>query len=490
MMSTIEDLKQDAATQLEAWGLAKQKMQVAVLLDVSRSMENSGFYSNGQVATLAKRLLALAGQLDDNGEVEVFPFGTKFYNPSTPNDNVTPIKIKLSEFTGSDARELALQNKLMEIYGRCEVASISGGTNYSDVLRASREYYFGEAEAPHTVTPVLRLFVTDGGCELSNQPAASEEFIKGSCLPIFDKIVAITTQGEKQFNFLSKEIDQGAILGDSSALPDYQKRCIDNADFKTVHKPDQIHFEMLIDEIAEWLNTAFSFGIISQDLVKIELEKFNAHVAKKRESERARASYFFGPTYTSEKQPHFFVRHKKKLALLAMLTGAAVGFGVGYFGVVAIVGSASALIIGVTTGGIGLAAAVGFILAITLAVWAWNNFISPKDQVAGQSYVPVAAQPQPGADFNRVVEQTPAVTREIQRRMGLHTQKVLKRRAPAPSAPAIAAFSGANPTGMGYIPLPGMGSSSGASSAQDSLAPPSYATVAGDQKNSVGGRGL
>ena len=71
----LVSLAKKAQFNLSKHGLDDARAKVALCLDHSGSMRQA--YASGQVQALAERVLALATQLDDDGAVDVFFFGTE-----------------------------------------------------------------------------------------------------------------------------------------------------------------------------------------------------------------------------------------------------------------------------------------------------------------------------------------------------------------------------------------------------------------------------
>lgn len=70
----LVSLAKKAQFNLSKHGLDGQPAKVALCLDYSGSMRK--VYADGQMQALAERVLALATQLDDDGAIDVFFFGT------------------------------------------------------------------------------------------------------------------------------------------------------------------------------------------------------------------------------------------------------------------------------------------------------------------------------------------------------------------------------------------------------------------------------
>lgn len=107
---------------LKKSGVVKEKiiLRVAGALDISGSMQEN--FRRGHVSDLVDRLLPVADQFDDNGEIDMWAFntGSRELPPATP-----------ANYGGYVEKEL-------------RALGINGGTNYSPVIEAIAHHYFGE----------------------------------------------------------------------------------------------------------------------------------------------------------------------------------------------------------------------------------------------------------------------------------------------------------------------------------------------------------
>lgn len=114
-------------------------VRVGFALDISGSMQHS--YDDGHVQETVDRLLGIAGKFDDNGEMDMWSF-TGSYDALVPAN-------------ASEYGNYVENNILAESARTADGQRVTkwGGTEYSPVMHAIVEHYFGDAPAP--VEPVV-----------------------------------------------------------------------------------------------------------------------------------------------------------------------------------------------------------------------------------------------------------------------------------------------------------------------------------------------
>jgi vWA found in TerF C terminus len=237
--SGLLSLAKTAKEQIDASGLQGSVARVALCLDYSGSMSNR--YRSGEVQKLAEKALALATQFDDDGEIDIFFFGTNAWHAGT--GNIYNYQTVINDM---------IEGKRM------------GTTNYAGAIEAVRDFYgfapapakkslFGRskpgAETPTFAdTPVYVIFETDGVPD--NKTAASDALSHVSKYPIFWKFLSV---GNENIPFLQK-------------LDDLDNRVIDNADYQPVgdvnRLSDQKLFELLLVEYLDWIKAAQAKGML------------------------------------------------------------------------------------------------------------------------------------------------------------------------------------------------------------------------------------
>lgn len=220
------NLRKDAVATLclkkrELTGLTAR---VAVVMDYSGSMEN--LYRRGNVQAILDRLLPLAMQFDDNGEMEVWLFDNNYRR-------IEPIS--LNNYYNYINNENILNKYSM------------GGTKYAPVMQDVINKYTKEEPAN---IPTLVLFITDGDNFDSDKKTTDRLIQSSSNLPIFWQFVGI---GKGPFRYLEK-------------LDDLDGRYIDNANFFSAKDLNQISdkelYDRLLNEYPSWIKEAKSKNIL------------------------------------------------------------------------------------------------------------------------------------------------------------------------------------------------------------------------------------
>lgn len=182
------------------------KARVALVLDYSGSMRH--YYQDGTVQEVIEKMLPLAMQFDDDGNMETWIFDDGFHRLKD---------INLDNFCD---------------YVKNEINYSMGCTCYTPVMEDIRKRYM--VEQPAKIADYV-IFITDGD---NSDHTATTKFMKEvSRDPIFWQFVGI---GNMSFNYLE-------------ALDDMQGRYIDNADFFKVSHPNDITYEQLLNEFPGWL---------------------------------------------------------------------------------------------------------------------------------------------------------------------------------------------------------------------------------------------
>lgn len=191
--------------------------RVALVLDYSGSMEH--LYRNGKVQALIDRLLPVAMQLDDNGELEMWIFENGYHRLET---------ISMENYYQYLKNEDILRKYRM------------GGTNYAPVMKDISNKYLKEEVLDGV--PTLVLFVTDGDNFYRDETDVVIK--KCSKYPIFWQFIGI---GNDSFSYL-RELDE------------MEGRTIDNANFFSVNDLDKISddelYSRLLAEYPQWVKEA------------------------------------------------------------------------------------------------------------------------------------------------------------------------------------------------------------------------------------------
>lgn len=200
--------------------LQNMRARVALVLDFSGSMEN--MFEDGTVQAAIERIMPIASQFDDDGELDLWIFSNGFNRLESVN---------MDNFYGMAER----------IYNKYDM----GGTRYSPVMKDVLDKYIKEDP---DYLPAYIFFLTDGD---NFDKFETELLIKNNCeKPVFWQFIGL---GTDDMSFLE-------------ALDDMEGRTIDNVDFFRLSKPNHISDENLyakiFDEYPSWVKEVRKKGII------------------------------------------------------------------------------------------------------------------------------------------------------------------------------------------------------------------------------------
>jgi hypothetical protein len=240
-MSTIDLRKQIVREISLAKKIQDVKAQVVLVMDYSGSMDE--LYRSGFVQRLIERLVPVAMQFDDNGEMEMY----MFHNSSMRHKNA----VTESNVAGVVSREITPNYRF-------------GGTSYappinaiikdflSDTVITEKKSFFGIKSSTTTQRsasdPVYVIFITDG--QNDDQRDAERAIREASKYGAFFQFIGI---GNARLDFLEK-------------LDDLDGRVIDNANFFQANNLDNMSdkdlYDKMLTEFPQWLTEAKSKGII------------------------------------------------------------------------------------------------------------------------------------------------------------------------------------------------------------------------------------
>jgi len=233
---SLVSLVKRAGVQLEKRGLHGHQAKVALALDISGSMHS--LYSKGSIDELVRRVLALGFLFDDDGEIDIFLFGSGAYHYGGVNtDNYR-----------SFVQDMLRQHRL------------EGGTHYGKVMALVREHYrqqpgFGEI-------PVYVMFATDG--DTFDREESERQIREAAREGIFWQFMAIGTPPNEQKGFFSRLLSSDFRF--LEYLDTMEGRFLDNANFFLVRDPaepsDEALYERLMAEYPQWLAAARERGLI------------------------------------------------------------------------------------------------------------------------------------------------------------------------------------------------------------------------------------
>lgn len=216
-------LKKKAATiVLEKKKLTGVTARVGVVLDISGSMRR--LYKEGVVQEVVERVLAVASQFDDDGELDVWIYDNEFSRLPGATE---------ATFMGYVEKNI-LSNDSVHKFGRNDEPKVM-----EDVIRKYT------AEEPSD-EPVFLVFINDGGCK----PGIKKFVVESSGQPIFWQFVGI---GDSNFDVLRKLDTMGG-------------RVVDNANFFHLDDISQVSdaelYDQLLNEFPMWLKEAKEKGIL------------------------------------------------------------------------------------------------------------------------------------------------------------------------------------------------------------------------------------
>ena len=220
LISLVKPLK----VELEKRNLLDTVAKVALVLDISGSMGSS--YRDGTVQEIVNKILPIAVQFDDDGELDFWYYGSRCRR--MPSVNMTNYKNAVPYDWEDLMKELG--------YGNNEPVVME------EVIQEYNDY-----ETYDEMLPAYVIFVTDGGVSRTND--IKRLLIESSRGPIFWQFVGVNGSGY-------------GILEDLDTM---SGRYIDNAnffaldDFRSVDNSEL--YSRLLNEFPDWLKEAERKGI-------------------------------------------------------------------------------------------------------------------------------------------------------------------------------------------------------------------------------------
>ncbi|MCD7034373.1 VWA domain-containing protein [Metabacillus sp. GX 13764] len=221
-MAGISLLKDKARIVLEKKNLQNVTARVGLVLDISGSMRN--LYKDGTVQKVVERVLAVASQFDDDGELDIWVYDNEFSRMPAVTER---------DFENYVNREI-LDNNQIHKFGRNEEPQVM-----KDILQ---KYLMDDPGS----LPSFVVFINDGGCK-----AGIKKLVKNSAdKPIFWQFIGI---GNGSFDVLR-------------TLDEMEGRVVDNANF--FHLPDidrmsdEELYDQLLNEFPMWIGEARGKGIL------------------------------------------------------------------------------------------------------------------------------------------------------------------------------------------------------------------------------------
>ncbi len=219
---SLVKLAKPIMVELEKKDLTQTDARVALVMDISGSMSES--YRKGIVQDIVNKILPLAIQFDDDGELDFWYFGSKCRRmPSVNGQNY----------------KTAVPKKWDEL-----MASLGYGNNEPLVMKEVVEEY------RNSRLPAYVIFISDGGIRSSNESNIVSIISESAKYPIFWQFVGVN----------------GSSYGIFKKLDDLTGRVVDNADFFALDDYKKVKekelYSRLLNEFPGWLKEASAKGII------------------------------------------------------------------------------------------------------------------------------------------------------------------------------------------------------------------------------------
>ncbi|MFP5300758.1 VWA domain-containing protein [Cobetia sp. SIMBA_158] len=221
------DFAKPIALNLKKHNMEDVTARVAFVLDGSGSMYSQ--YHKGHVQQVLERIVPLALQLDNDGQIEFWAFASKFKKYGNVSVNNYENYIERTR-------------NVSKLFPFTIFRGLGAGNNEKDVMEDVVRHFAGTSE------PVLVIFISDGGITQSRK---IEKVIRETCRqPIFWQFVGLGGQ------------DYGILEN----LDDLQGRDIDNSDFFNIDNfanvTDDSLYAQLLSEFPGWLRTMKSNALL------------------------------------------------------------------------------------------------------------------------------------------------------------------------------------------------------------------------------------
>ena len=223
LISLVKPLK----VELEKRKLLDVVARVALVMDISGSMYGS--YRNGTVQEIVNKILPIAVQFDDDGELDFWYFGNRCERrPSVNMKNY----------------EQAVPRNWDDL-----MTKLGGGTEELVVMREV------VAEYENSTLPAYVVFITDGG--FSDRSGIKKFLTDAAYLPIFWQFVGV----------------DGSGYGLLEELDNMNGRYVDNANFFALddfkHVDNKEIYSRLLEEFPSWLKAIKNNGVLDGSARKL-----------------------------------------------------------------------------------------------------------------------------------------------------------------------------------------------------------------------------
>ena len=243
-LSKVDLRKNKVGVSLKKLGIEHEQAEVLFIIDASGSMGH--LYGNGTVQETVERIAPVALRLDRDGTMPTWFYASKCKR--VEDLTATNLVGFVSRTCPSPGAKIGSEQVTKKgLFGGARQAtgtSIGYGNDEPIVMNAVLAQ-----EPPHRTTPLLIIFLTDGGITRSKD--ISEILQRASNRPIFWQFVGV---GRANYGVLKK-------------LDTLSGRVVDNAGFFSVDDLSQISddelYDRILSEFPQWLKEVRAKGILA-----------------------------------------------------------------------------------------------------------------------------------------------------------------------------------------------------------------------------------
>ena len=231
----INLLKSKVEIILTKKGINDLEARVALVLDISGSMMNQ--YNSGAVQAFLERIVPVASKLDDNNELDVWFFGSKFKRTKSVTENTVD---------GYIEKECGKKTRTLIFFEASSLMKELGMSNNEALVINDVQKKYAKEEP--SKLPTFVIFLSDGG--VHDDEKIQQALLNASVYPIFWQFVGL---GGRDYGIL-KELDN---------MPG---RYVDNANFFHIDDLSKITddqlYQRLINEFPLWVKEAKNKNIL------------------------------------------------------------------------------------------------------------------------------------------------------------------------------------------------------------------------------------
>lgn len=238
MRKRLDLRKQQVTLSLRKAGAENVRARVILVLDASGSM--SLLYGKGVVRATVERMAAVCTQLDRDGTMQAWTFGSHPGRLPDLTIGELPQWLDLHVRVGAMFKQKA--RKLRP--GQLDMGRIGIGNEEQKVIAEVRDYVRGTPSAE----PTLVLFFSDGGVYRNKE--IEQQLTQASAEPIFWQFVGL---GNANFGVLERFDELPGRQVDSTGF--FKVPAIDEI-------PDAELYDLLLSEFPRWIRSARQVGIL------------------------------------------------------------------------------------------------------------------------------------------------------------------------------------------------------------------------------------